>query len=335
MNKKLLLTSALVGSLAVTGSAIAETSIYGDLEQTYASASRDLAANKEAGDQGYGQEANIGMKASKDIDLGTLSYGIRFEGDGKTTFNSDEAYMEIKNDMLTFSLANNSGSAVSLDGSVVPHVGDQNDTLGGRAGTVAFNSSYIDVAGGAYTALTADVLGGNLTVAYGLGNNTAADSGTVAGGQSAIHVAYKGSLGVEGLSVMLGKSEQDAATGGSSEFNKAGIAYQLGAIAVGVDYQDFEDGLATISSADNQTLRYGVTYNVSDDLSVGVNYSETQVGVANSDNTTKVDEEITSFAVGYNLGGLGVKLYVSNVDNMNGVNGDDAQVIQFQTKQSF
>ena len=91
MNKKLLLTSALVGSLAIAGSADAKTKVYGDLEQTYASSSRDLAANKETGDEGYGSEANIGMKASKDVDLGTLSYGIKFEGDGNNTFDADDS----------------------------------------------------------------------------------------------------------------------------------------------------------------------------------------------------------------------------------------------------
>lgn len=135
--------------------------------------------------------------------------------------------------------------------------------------------------------------------------------------------------------MQVGRSERDSATGGSSEYNKAGISYKLGAVAVGVDYQDFEDGLGATASADRQALRYGITYNVSDDLSVGVNYSETQVGVADTANTTRIDEEITTFAIGYNLGGLGVKLYVSNIDNMAGVSGDDAQVIQFQTKQSF
>jgi len=334
MNKKLLLTSALVGSIAVAGSAIAETKISGDLEQTYASASRDLAANKQTGDQGYGSEANIAMSASKDIDLGTLKYGFKFEGDGDNSFDADEHFLEISNDALTFHFSRNSGSVNDLDGSVVPHVGDQNDTLATRAGTAAFNSSYIDYRGGAYTGVSTKVLGGQVSLAYGLGS-TGTDSGTIAGGASSVNASYIGSLGVEGLKVMLGRSEAESATGGTARFNKMGASYSVGPVAIGVDHQDFDDGLGATASADNQTLRYGVTYNVSDDLSVGVNYSETQVGVADSANTTAVDEEITTFAVGYNLGGLGVKLYVSNIDNLAGTTGDDAQVIQFQTKQSF
>jgi len=336
MNKKLLLTSALVGSLAVTGSAIAETKIYGDLEQTWASASRDLAASKQTGDQGYGSETNIGMKASKDIDLGTMNYGIRFEGDGDNTFQSDEHYLEIANDTFTFHLASNSGSGVSLDGTVVPHVGDQNDTLASRAGADATNSGYIDVLGGAYTGATLNVLGGKLTAAYGFGAS-GQDSATLTGGDSSLHLAYQGSLGVEGLTVQLGRSEVSKTDGqaGDKELSKMGIAYKMGAFAVGVDYQDYEDGKTAITSADRQMLRYGASYNVSDDLSVGVVYNEVQVGVADTAGTTAVDEEVTTLTVGYNLGGLGVKLYVSQIDNLGGTSGDDAQVIQLQTKQSF
>ena len=334
MNKKLLLTSALVGSLAVTGSAIAETKIYGDLEQTWASASRDLAANKQTGDQGYGSESNIGMKASKDIDIGTLNYGIRFEGNGNDSFESNEHYLEIANDTFTFHFASNSGSAVSLDSTVVPHVGDQNDTLATRAGTDATSSGYIDVIGGAYTGATLNVLGGKLTAAYGFGAS-ADDSATLTGGDSSLHLAYRGSLGVDGLSVMLGRSETQKTDGqaGDAELNKMGIAYKMGAFAVGVDYQDYEDGNTLATSADRQMLRYGASYNVSDDLSVGIVYNEVEVQTPTT--SFAVDEEVTTLTVGYNLGGLGVKLYVSQIDNLGGTSGDDAQVIQLQTKQSF
>ena len=334
MNKKLLLTSALVGSLAVTGSAIAETKIYGDLEQTWASASRDLAASKQSGDQGYGSETNIGMKASKDIDLGTMNYGIRFEGDGDNTFESNEHYLEIANDTFTFHLASNSGSAVSLDSSVVPHVGDQNDTLASRAGADATSSGYIDVIGGAYTGATLNILGGKLTAAYGFGAS-GQDSATLTGGNSSLHLAYQGSLGVDGLSVMVGRSETQKADGDASdkELNKMGASYKVGPFAVGVDYQDYEDGKGAGSSNNRQMIRYGASYNVSDDLSVGVVYNE--VEVQKSTTSLAVNEEVTTLAVGYNLGGLGVKLYVSQIDNLGGTSGDDAQVIQIQPKQSF
>jgi hypothetical protein len=336
MNKKLLLTSALVGSLAIAGSADAKTKIYGDLEQTYASSSRDLAANKETGDEAYGSEANIGMKASKDVDLGTLSYGIKFEGDGNNTFDADEHFLDIKMDAVTLTLARNSGGMVSLDSKVVPHVGDQNDTMGGRAGGSAFSSGYIDVAGGSYAGATIEVLGGKASAGYGFGA-AGTDSGALAGGESSVHLAYLGKP-LDGVSVQAGMSETGTATG-TSKMTKYGIAYALDALKVGVDYQDFDDGLVAISSADNQALRYGASYNVSDDLSVGVVYSETQVGQADTTASSvanlPVDEEITTLTVGYNLGGLGVKLYVSDIENLAGVKGDDAQVLQFQTKQKF
>ena len=340
MNKKLLLTSALVGSLAVAGSAIAETKIYGDLEQVWASSSRDLAANKQSGSEGYGSEANIGMSASKDIDLGTLNYGFKFEGDGDNTFDQSEHYLEVTSGAFTFHLNNDAGSAVSLDGTVVPHVGDQNDTLASRAGSDATSSGFIDVNGGAYVAGSLDVADGKLTLLRSIGD-TGTDSGTLgststgSNGDNGWLVAYQGSLGVEGLKVQVGRSEVTKADGdsGDKQLNKMGASYKVGPFAVGVDYQDYEDGKGVGASNNRQQIRYGASYNVSDDLSVGVVYNE--VEVQNSTTSDAVNEEVTTLAVGYNLGGLGVKLYVSQIDNLGGTSGDDAQVIQIQTKQSF
>jgi hypothetical protein len=61
MLNKLKTTTALVGALSVAATAaVAETKVSGDLEQTFASVSRDLATEVN-GKRGFGTESNIGL----------------------------------------------------------------------------------------------------------------------------------------------------------------------------------------------------------------------------------------------------------------------------------
>jgi len=61
MKNKLLMTTALIGSVAFAGSSFAETKVIGDVEATFKTKSRDLAANERHGASGFGTEENIGV----------------------------------------------------------------------------------------------------------------------------------------------------------------------------------------------------------------------------------------------------------------------------------
>ncbi len=135
MNKKLLLTSALVGSVALTGFANAETKITGDLEVTLTSTSSEAAASN-TGSSDIGREMNIVLSAGNDTALGALTYGGKFTVDGVNSGGSTEWYTTISNGNLAVSIGQDMGAGSDNDGTVAPHVSDQADTLG--RGTVSY-----------------------------------------------------------------------------------------------------------------------------------------------------------------------------------------------------
>ena len=65
MKNKLLLSTALVGSLVASSITFAETKVTGNLEQTYSAVSYDLAADKTQGGNALGAEVNIGLTGKK------------------------------------------------------------------------------------------------------------------------------------------------------------------------------------------------------------------------------------------------------------------------------
>ncbi len=75
MNKKLLMSSALVGSLALASAAVAETKITGSAVLTYSAVSNQTAIESS---QGYGREIQIDFANSGDLNVGGLKYKAGF-----------------------------------------------------------------------------------------------------------------------------------------------------------------------------------------------------------------------------------------------------------------
>ena len=346
MNKKLLLSTALA-SVALTGSALAELSISANTEVTLRSLAFDKTSEDTTGVAGtaLGQETNISIKGGKDLDNGmSLAMGGNVEMDKKGSSGSGmrEVSMVASNDSMFIGYGRDHGAGVDLDGSVAPHVGDQNDTL--SQGSDAFSSAYMDVHASDHLKLGFNLLGGTLAAAYAPNfGSEEADSGVPTGGDSAYSVGYQGNLGIEGLSVQAGYSESDtaanSATTGDKEYSKIGVAYNFGQFAVGGDIQDY--GVTTIVdgtvSNGAQAKRVNATFAASDNLAIGVSYTETEesLGAAADGYLTQQTEEITALTVGYNIAGMGFNFSYAETENLGGANGVDTTSWQIQTKQSF
>jgi len=297
-----------------------------------------------------GSETNIVIKGSKDLDNGmTLAMGGNLELDGKskdgsgTSDSMREVSMVATSDAMFIGYGRDHGKGVDLDGSVAPHVGDQNDTL--AQASSAFSSAYLDVHAGDHIKIGTDALGGTIAAYYspsvGSEDN---DAGAISGdtGNSGFQVGYVGSLGVEGLKVQLGYSESDdnkSATTGKKEFSKIGASYNFGQFAIGGDIQDYGHALTDTANAvvGAQAKRVNATFAASDNLAIGVSYTETDeaLGSGVSSYLTQTTEEITALTVGYNIAGMGFNFYYAETSNLGGANGTDTTSWQIQTKQSF
>lgn len=330
MNKKLLLTTALVGSVVLGGFAQAATKITGDLEVTLSSQSSEKAATN-TGSSSIGREANLIVEGGNDTAIGALTYGTKFTVDG-TSATATEWYTSISKGMVTAGIGQDMGAGSDIDGTVVPHVSDQADTL--NRGTATYLSSHINPYASAHVGLDVKALGGKFGVSYAP-NNAAAikESAAMGTGDSAIEYSYIGSPVGYGITIQAAHAEVNGdATSKSAETNKFGVAYAAGAFKIGAAVQDYTNGNNGGSQLDYSSIALGATFTASDNLSIGIGSTEMS---RSSDAAGNTDEKIKFITVGYNLGGLGLDLSVANVDNGKFVSGDDFQIVQLRTINKF
>ena len=321
MKNKLLLSTA-IASVAFAGFASAETKVGGNLEQTFNALSSDTAQTSA---RSFGAEHNISLSSSKDLDNGlTAKYGFTAEGD--STFAADSHYLTIGTDTVAVAFRRDSG--INLSSSAVPYIGDAFDTAaftGLTQGSSLINAS--DVHDNDYVAIEGKVMGGTVALQYApdVGNQGADDSDVGEGGNSATGFIYSGSLGVDGLKVLAGKTKTDGE--GSAEDTSEtqyGFSYNFGQFTVGA-----EKSAQDVAGTDTDTVIYGGAFAVSDNFTVGVYLLDSD------EEGQATDEESKMLQVGYNLGGLGITVSYADNDSVNYSSGADSEQVQIRTVQKF
>jgi hypothetical protein len=325
MKNKLLLTTA-IASVAFAGAAFSETKIGGNLEQTFVSSSEDGTNST----RGFGAEHNISLSASKDLDNGmTAKYGTILE-DG----NADTHYLTVGTDMVTFSVARDNGN--NLSSSAIPYIGDAFTSIN-QLGAITSNTlADSDYHNAEHARIDINAAGGTITAGYAPSATTSrpGDSGMEDPGNSATAFIYKGSLGVDGLSILAGIEKADGIGTDEDAKNKQfGASYNFGQFTVGVERQDTENAAAATAQVELESTTYAVTFAATDNLSIGLYMTDTEETVGGAD--TADDEEIKMVQVGYNLAGLGLSLSYAEVDNVSNVNGTDGEQFQIRTIQKF
>jgi hypothetical protein len=333
MKNKLLLTSALVGSLAIAGSAIAETKISGSYEWSWSGQSDERSAqNGAASHDGIGTETQLNISNSGDLDNG-LQYSAGFSLETDTTVDGKEGtYLTIGNGSTSVTFGHDKFQG--LDGTVTPKVSIAADSLDPNSSNVI---AYVDQAG----VDAIEDLGFGLTQKLGdvgtaaiwyardasVGQASGNDGYAASGDNSAIEYSFKGNMGVDGLTVLAGKStnEKTAAETEDTEGTNIGASYNFGQFAVGATKIDNTDS----AGLDTDSKEYGVTFAANDQLSVGLMYIETDVEGQNS------DEEIQMLQIGYNMGGVSTSLNYAMVEDAGGVAGTDYDFINLRLKTSF
>ena len=339
MKNKLLISTALVGSLVASSVSFAETKVTGNLEQTYSAVSYDLTGDKQEGGRALGAEANIGLSASKSLDNGLNSkYGFVIEDGTVDTF-----FLTVGNDAVALTVANDYGTNSS--NTTIPFVSDTfetvlRDTVAGNTRLITYQNHGVNAHDKNHVALGGKISGTEWLVRYApnASSNRNSDSDMCGStscvgdiGGSATEFVIKGSLGVEGLGVMLARetAEKDSAAAATAEdkkFTKYGLSYNFGVASVGVTQHKYEAGTA---GQEDKATQYGISGALGDNLSAGIYY------LTNDRNTSGEDEKLKMVQVGYNLGGLGIELAYAQADSAGFVAGQDYEVLQIRTIQKF
>ena len=254
MKNKLLLSSALVGSLAIAGIASAQTTISGSLDLSYKTISNEGAFTKRT-DAGFGREAQINVQNKGKLSNG-LDYaaGFALEFDGKSGnsgssatelagTSTDDAHRRITREntymdiiMGTTTLSVGMDHLNNMSFSSAPRVAQHASTT---VASAQLTTATVDVAAGtasggvAYQFYPGAAALGASTY-MGLGLQQATPFGTITGQyfprasaqqasndgvatadmSDAYELHFRGDLGVKGLSVNLGRNVVTAPTAG-------------------------------------------------------------------------------------------------------------------------
>jgi hypothetical protein len=335
MKNKLLLSTA-IASVAFAGVASAETKIGGNLEQTFVSASQNDGIGSS---RGFGAEHNISLSASKDLDNGmSMKYGTVLE-DATT----DTHYLTVGTDAVTVTVGRDNGN--NLSSSSLPYIGDAVGTAVNQLGATTSNTTMnqdasprpaADYHNEEHIRIDANVMGGTVTVGYAPDMSTSrpSDSAVNEGENSATAFIYSGSLGVDGLKVLVGTSKMDGeGTQKDAEEKQYGLSYNAGQFTVGVQKEKQKDDATDAAQIEKEIMGLAATYAVNDNLSVGLYSIETEKKIGGTKQDK--DEEIKMVQIGYNLGGLGLSFGYAEVENVGNAAGGDEEQFQIRTIQKF
>jgi outer membrane protein OmpU len=309
--------SALAGSLATFSVNAADMSVSGA-----ASISFDD-TNRGKGDRGNGfymgdslkfnasgdTDGGIGVAVYYEIDAGALDdHNLKLTGDfGSLTFDghggssamgavddkTPNAYEEAW-DIIDTDGTGTAGSPTVINGS------------GGGDGMWIYNSPNM---GGAV-----------LTVAYRNHVDAASESMT----DFAIAVSPEG---MDGLTLGIASSNNTIGANVDSDETTMYATYATGGFTLGVQASDLDHTTAT---SDQESIAYGVTYAVNDDMSIGYSYHELETEL-----TTDGDQKSTGISASYTMGGMTLAGASNEVENMGGAITADHEGYEFTLSFAF
>ena len=298
--KKIGLT-ALAGSLIATSAFAGSMSVGGSASISYSNLSNADGGNTfSSGDSltftGSGELDNgMSVVTYQEIDGGTLDdryMSVEMDGLGKLTFNAKggDSAMSAVDDVMPTAY----GEAWDIVGSktTAPAAG-QALKEGAIGGFATANSFFYDA--------PEMVDGLDVNVSY-VPSGTGRPDGSVS-----VALAY---TGVEGLTVGYAQDDNGLSGTSSLETETMYAKYAIGSFTVGVQETEQENDGATTS--DDEFSAFGITYQISDDLTIGYTTSEREFG----DQTQ--DEESVSLNVSYTSGGMTIGAAMVSMDNVGG-----------------
>ena len=313
-----------VGLTALAGSLIASSAFAASMSVT---GGADISlVNSSNADQGNGFSSgdSLNFSASGELDNGFVITS-KVEVDGGTY--DDRSVVIAMPEMGTLTFQQSGSTAMGAVDDVMPTAYDSSwDVLG--------SSTTAPATGQALKATTIGGYGTNNEFSYsapemveGLGVTVSYTPSGAArpDGTTSFALAY---TGVEGLTV--GYAEEDNGLAGTSKIdaNTMYAKYAFGSFTVGVQSSEADGGLA---ADDDEFSAHGITYQISDDLTIGYHASEYQFGDKTADQETK------SVQAAYTMGGMTLKAQSVSMDNVGGSTAarDDVDGYKFSVSFAF
>ena len=354
MKNKLLLSSALLGSLVIGSFAQAQTTITGGL--IIAGKSQSDMATQAQSARSMGRESQINIQNKGKLNNGmdyAAGFALEFDGGQTQDASNENVYIDIISGDTTLTFG-------------VDHIQNTNRTRGVLVGNDAQDlhngsglgaSAFIQAAGsdpaqsmgagivqktpvGSFSALyvpTAANAGLNDLVTASGGAAQAAGQQIQGTGESAYEIGFVGDLGVKALSAHaffnkrghLGVDKSAGLAGDTKGLN-IGASYQVGATTVGYNRKETKDNTTLASGRETQQDEFGLAYQVSPNLSVGLNHTKVDSNAA-----AAVDAKSTSIALGYNLGPVAATVQYAKGEDITNTTNTDMDVLYLKLSTAF
>jgi outer membrane protein OmpU len=244
--------------------------------------------------------------------------------------NLDDRYMSVEMDgmgKLTFNAKGGSSAMSAVDDVTPTAYGESWDLIGHTASSTSKTTGQADKEGAVGGFATANsffydapemVEGLDINLSY-VPSGTGRPDGTVS-----YALAY---TGVEGLTIGYGADDNGLSGTSKIETETMYAKYAFGSFTVGFQESEAEQSGAT--AGDDEFSAHGITYQVSDELTIGYNASEKQFG----DKTQ--DQENKALSVSYTSGGMTIAGAHVSMDNVGGSTASRDDVDGFVIDVSF
>jgi len=356
MKNKLLLSSALVGGLMVGGSAIAQTTISGDLAIAFKSQSYEASAGA-ASKRGFGRESQVNV-ANKGKLVNGMNYAagfsLEFDGNARTNVTGQQTLTQteaasISNENLFIDVEITPGTTITAGVDhiqnitrVVPQVLDILDHVAAGIGSRAVNTVGANPKENFGIGIVQVIPGSGLTASYnytpnggdyGVTDQTA--DATQNGRNSAYEYGIVGTdaFGVKGLGLAYFANKEQKDTSATKDLE--GKMYQISYAAQGVTggYSIHKQNRTSAEDTLDKELKMqtiALTYAATKDITLGLTQLKTT-----TEETGKIDEKIKALQVGYNLGPVALIVSASRAENVAGTSGNDVDELGIRLSTKF
>ena len=296
--------SALAGSLVAVSAHAGALSVSGGASLTMADSDVDNSQATTAEGNTWTMGDSLTFTGGGEMDNG-LSIAVSYEVDNDETDAGDvmDSYsMTLSSDemgSLTFS-GHGGSSAMSAIDDKTPNAyeeswdgvaeADEETTVGGTS------------ADNMFTYKSPDIGGAVVTIGYVPGG----DAKTTTGSYMDFAVAISPEA-VEGLTIGFGMGESEETAGSTVDEQAAYVLYSYGSFTLGYQMNE-ADGPA--STDDVEFSAFGVSYAVTDEISIAYNQSTSDLASASN------DQEASGISASYTSGGMTVAGMMNSVDNV-------------------
>ena len=264
---------------------------------------------------------SIKFNASGETD-GGLGVAVYYELDGTASMDDHKLTLTGGFGTLVFDGHGGSSAFGAIDDktpNAYEEAWDIIDTNGATAGGVPTVINGVS-ANNMFIYTTPDMGGASLTASYINGGGSAA----APEGSTSFAVAY---TGMEGLTIGAGMSDNTEAESVTVDETTIYATYATGGFTIGVQSSDRDH---TTAGSDLESIAYGITYAVNDDMSIGYSYHELE-----TESTTDEDQESSGISASYTMGGITIGSVHNKTDSFGGASGTDREFTEVSLTFAF